>query len=113
MSHPAPVQNVWRTASGVALVRVRLTPKAAHDRVEGIEATADGPALKARVRAVPEKGAANDALVRLIANWLDVPAGAVSLARGGKSRLKTVQIAGDPDRVVRRLEERCAGWHTS
>ncbi|RWG37062.1 MAG: DUF167 domain-containing protein, partial [Mesorhizobium sp.] len=34
---------------------VRLTPKAAVDRIEGIETAADGRShLKARVRAVPE-----------------------------------------------------------
>ncbi|TIV96749.1 MAG: DUF167 domain-containing protein, partial [Mesorhizobium sp.] len=37
---------------------VRLTPKAALDRIEGVETTADGRShLKARVRAVPENGA--------------------------------------------------------
>lgn len=66
---------------------VRLTPKAAMDRVEGIEISADGRShLKARVRAVPENGAANQALERLVArrwacrdrpsrSWLAAPLG--------------------------------------
>ncbi|TIT75878.1 MAG: DUF167 domain-containing protein, partial [Mesorhizobium sp.] len=50
---------------------VRLTPKAALDRIDGVETTADGRShLKGRVRAVPEKGAANAALERLVAKAL-------------------------------------------
>ncbi|TIV00536.1 MAG: DUF167 domain-containing protein, partial [Mesorhizobium sp.] len=53
---------------------VRLTPKAAVDRIEGIETAADGRShLKARVRAVPENGAANTALERMVAKALGVP----------------------------------------
>ena len=87
----------WRpTREGIEL-RIRLTPKSSRDRVEGLEATADGLAVKARVRAVPEDGKANAAAARLIAEWLRLPGRSVSLAGGGKSRVKTLAIAGDPD----------------
>ncbi|RWG43501.1 MAG: DUF167 domain-containing protein, partial [Mesorhizobium sp.] len=63
---------------------VRLTPKAAVDRIEGIETAADGRShLKARVRAVPENGAANTALERMMAKALGVPGSAVSVVAGG------------------------------
>ncbi|RUW33898.1 DUF167 family protein, partial [Mesorhizobium sp. M1E.F.Ca.ET.041.01.1.1] len=69
---------------------VRLTPKAALDRIEGVETAADGRShLKARVRAVPEDGAANAALERMMAKALRVPASAVSVVAGGTARLKT------------------------
>lgn len=74
---------------------VRLTPKGARDQIEqgaGLEEAR----LRARVRAVPEKGAANRALEKLVAHWLDVPTRDVSVASGGKSRLKTVSVAGEP-----------------
>ena len=46
---------------------VRLTPKAATDALQGFATAADGSVhLKARVRAVPEKGAANAALEKLL-----------------------------------------------
>jgi len=81
---------------------VRLTPKSSVDRVEGVETAADGRShLKARVRAVPENGAANQALERLVAKTLGVPASAVSVVTGGTSRLKTVRIAGDPQALAR------------
>jgi len=59
--------------------------------------------LAVRVRAVPEKGAANRALETVIARWLDVPASTVSVAAGGKSRLKTVSVAGDTETLLARI----------
>ena len=85
----------WRVLDGGVALRVRLTPKAAHDRVDGVELTAVGPALKARVRAVPEDGKANAALEVVIAEWLDVPRRMVEVTSGSKSRIKTLHIAGD------------------
>jgi uncharacterized protein YggU (UPF0235/DUF167 family) len=84
---------------------VRLTPKAALDRIEGIETAADGRShLKARVRAVPENGAANAALVRLVAKALGVPGSAVSVVAGGTSRLKTLRVVGDAAALVKSIE---------
>ncbi len=83
---------------------VRLTPKSATDAVEGIEHGPDGRGhLKARVRAVPEKGAANTALVRLIARAFGVPASSVAVVAGHTARLKTVRIAGDPAQLAHRI----------
>ncbi|MFD1982297.1 DUF167 family protein [Mesorhizobium newzealandense] len=84
---------------------VRLTPRAALDRLEGVETAADGRShLKARVRAVPENGAANKALEKLIAKALGVPASAVSIVAGGTARLKTVRIVGDPAMLAKGIE---------
>nr|WIE92526.1 DUF167 family protein [Mesorhizobium sp. WSM4875] len=84
---------------------VRLTPKAAVDRIEGIETAADGRShLKARMRAVPENGAANRALERMVAKALGVPGSAVSVVAGGTSRLKTLRIWGDAAELAKRVE---------
>jgi len=86
-------------------LHVRLTPKAALDRIEGIETAADGRShLKARVRAVPENGVANAALVRLVAKALGVPGSAVSVVAGGTSRLKTLRVVGDAAALVKSVE---------
>ncbi len=76
-------------------LRVRLTPKGGRDAVDGLTASSDGLAIKARVRAAPEDGEANAALVSLIAGWLDVPRRDVTLSGGHKSRTKMLSIAGD------------------
>jgi uncharacterized protein YggU (UPF0235/DUF167 family) len=77
-------------------VFVRVTPGAARDAVEGITDGADGPALKVRVRAIADKGEANRAAEAALAKWLGIARTSVSLAAGGKSRLKTLEVAGDP-----------------
>lgn len=85
----------WQVQGGGLRLRVRLTPKSSRDEVLGLEAVATGAALKVRVRAAPEKGLANEALERLIAEWLGVPKRDVTLGAGGKSRVKSVDVAGD------------------
>jgi uncharacterized protein YggU (UPF0235/DUF167 family) len=48
-------------------------------------------------------GAANQALVRLIADELDVPKRSVRLVAGAASRTKLVVVDGiDPDRILER-----------
>jgi uncharacterized protein YggU (UPF0235/DUF167 family) len=84
---------------------VRLTPKSSTDAIESVQTAADGAAyLAVRVRAVPEKGAANAALERLLADWLDVPKRAVSVVAGSTSRLKTVRLTGDTAEIVKSVE---------
>ena len=90
-------------AQGVTLA-VRLTPKSGRDLVEGIGAGADGRShLKVRVRALPADGAANEALARLLAKWIGVPRGGVSLLSGATSRSKVVLVQGDARELAERL----------
>lgn len=105
MSRPPP-DRPWRAVAGGVVVRVRLTPKSSKDAVEGIEETAEGPALKARVRAVPSEGEANTAVERLLADWLGVPKRTVALGSGGKSRVKSLTVSGDVAELEKRLAER-------
>jgi len=90
------------TADGLR-VRVRLTPKSSRDEISGLEATAEGPALKARVRAVPEDGKANAAITEVLAKWLGAPKSSVTLAAGAKSRIKTLHVAGVPEDLATRI----------
>lgn len=66
--------------------------------IEGFERLADGTeVLRLRVAAVPDRGKANAAVVALLAKALHVPRSAITLVSGETARLKTVEIAGDPD----------------
>lgn len=85
-----------------ARIPVKLTPKSSKDVVEGWDVDPDGrPVLKVRVRAMPVDGAANTALVALLAKVLGVPRRDVNLARGSQSRLKMVEVTGISDEDVR------------
>lgn len=103
----APGDQPWRPlpdGSGV-IVRVRLTPRSSTDAIAGPEPTKEGPALAARVRAVPSDGAANGALERLLAHCLDLPKRSVAVTQGHKSRIKSVTLTGSPGLICRRLEQ--------
>lgn len=102
MSSSAAVKP-WRLVKGGLVIEVRLTPKSSADRIDGVSAGPEGPILKARTRAVPDKGEANGAIERLVADWLGVPKRSVSLKSGGKSRLKSIAVEGDSAALEKRL----------
>lgn len=57
-----------------------------------------------RVAAAPEAGKANDAVVRLLADTLALPARDIEIVSGLSSRDKVVELAGiDHDETERRL----------
>jgi uncharacterized protein (TIGR00251 family) len=78
---------------------VRLTPRSA---VERVEAVVDG-VLKVRVAAPAVEGAANNALIRLLADELGVARRDVRIVAGATSRQKLVVVDGvDPEAIVAR-----------
>lgn len=82
-------------------IAVRLTPKAAADRIDGpTRLSDDSVVLAARVRAVPEDGRANKALEKLLAAALGVPRSAVRVVSGQQSRLKQVHVDGTAAALV-------------
>ena len=88
-----------------ARLSVHLTPKSSRDAVEGLAEQSDGKqVLKVRVRAVPEDGKANAALIETLAKALKLPRSAFSLEGGGKSRAKLIRIAGGPAEIRAALD---------
>ena len=77
------------TATGVRL-RLHVQPRASATELVGRH----GDALKLRVAAPPVDGAANEAVLRWLAERLGVPRSAVSLTAGATARAKTVCVAG-------------------
>ena len=67
-------------------IPVRLTPRAGRDAIDGV---GDG-VLRARVAVPPVDGAANAALIRLVAATLNVSNGSVRIVGGESSRSKVV-----------------------
>jgi len=83
---------------------VRVTPNAGRDAIEGVEQRDDGSAvLRVRVKAVPDKGKANAAVVALLAKALGVPRSAVTVVSGETARLKTLAVVGDGAALIRAL----------
>jgi hypothetical protein len=75
---------------GKLIFKVRVVPRASRSVLVGEH---DG-ALRVRIAAPPVDGAANDELVRLLAQAFDVPRSAIDITRGHTAKLKTVCVAG-------------------
>lgn len=80
---------VEATPGGVR-IRLHVQPRASRTEAAGLH----GGALKIRLAAPPVDGAANEALVRWLAEELGVPRSAVALTAGLSSRAKTVEVTG-------------------
>lgn len=91
---------------GEVRLTLRVQPRAGRSRVLGRH----GAALKVQVAAPPVEGAANAAVVEVIADWLDVPRRCVALVQGERGRDKVVAIAAaDPVALAGRIEALLAG----
>jgi uncharacterized protein (TIGR00251 family) len=77
------------TPTGVRL-RVWVQPRASRTELAGLR----GHALKIRLAAPPVDGAANEALIRFLAERLEVPRSAVQLEAGAAGRSKVVAVPG-------------------
>ncbi len=83
-----------------ARLRLYVLPRATRTEIAGIH----GDALKLRVAAPPVEGAANQAVVRFLAERLGVPRTQVSVVGGRTGRRKVVEIQGlDPATARARL----------
>jgi uncharacterized protein YggU (UPF0235/DUF167 family) len=95
----------WVADAQSLLVDVRLTPKGGRDAIDGAEQLADGRCvLRARVRVPPAEGAANAALLRLVAAALGVGVRRVNLVAGGKARIKRLKVDGDGAALAAAME---------
>lgn len=85
---------------GAITFPVRVTPRAKRDEVLG----AAYGALKVKLAAPPVEGAANDALIKFLAERLGVRAAQVEIASGHTARTKVVRVTGIfADEARRRL----------
>ena len=90
---------------------VRLTPRGGRDAIDGWASDAEARALlKVRVAAPPTEGAANAALVALIAKALGRPKRSVRIVAGERARLKTLALDDvEADDLRRAFSEPPAG----
>jgi len=83
------------------LIPVRVQPRSGRTELVGQR----GDALLVRLAAPPVKGAANRALLKFLADLLDVPSTDLAIVRGAQSRDKVVRVAtSTPDQLRRRLD---------
>ena len=81
------------------IVDVRVIPRAKKTELAG---TRDG-AILIRVSAPPVEGAANDAVIALLAERLDIPRRDIRIVSGQSGRRKRIEIAGVTADQIRAL----------
>ena len=79
---------------------VRVQPRASRDEIAGVA----GGAIRVRLTAPPVDGAANAALLRFLADRLDIARSGLTLVSGHAGRTKVVEVDGmGAEEVGRRL----------
>ena len=91
-------------SDGRVRLSVRVQPRAARSEIAGVH----GEALKVRLTSPPVEGAANEALVKFLAETFAVGRRAVRILAGENSRSKLVEIEGVTARAVHDIVEHAA-----
>lgn len=94
----------WRPVKDGVILHISLTPKSSRDAVGEIMECPSGCVLKVKVRALPDKGLANQAVVKVLAKWLGTPKSSLELTSGSRSRLKSIKILGNSANITKVLE---------
>lgn len=68
--------------------KLRVTPRARRNQI----IVADDGTLRVYTTAAPTDGAANDAVIKMLARHFDVPKSSIKIIRGAQSRDKVVQL---------------------
>lgn len=86
------------------VIAVRVTSRSARPGIGGWRQGADGrEELEVRVAEAPADGAANEAVVKLLAKALGIGRSDVAIVSGQSSRHKRIALPLDVDEVLRRL----------
>ena len=81
-------------------ISIRVHPRSNRNVVE----VSDDGTVRVRVTASPEKGNANNAVVKLLADRLRVPKSSIAIVRGHTARNKVVRVNGlEKSEITRRL----------
>ncbi len=98
---PGPGPRCYTPRERDVLLRVKAKPGARADRVAGLR----GDSLLVEVRAAPEKGKANEAIARVLAEALGLRASAVALKSGAASPVKVFVLPLESRAALQRLEK--------
>jgi uncharacterized protein (TIGR00251 family) len=89
------------------LIAVRVTTKAQRDEVAGIGRQPDGARhLSVRVRAAPEDGKANKAVIETVAKACGLAKSTIRIAAGETSRNKRLLVTGNAEALLTAVAER-------
>jgi len=89
----------------VLIIALKVRPRAAHNAVTGITNNAAGQCvMEIDVTAQPKDNESNEAVLKTLADHLDVPKTSLRLHRGSQSRHKRVELTIHDDKTRSRIE---------
>ena len=94
-----PEQGFYTVRPRDVVLRIRAKPGARAERVAGVR----GDSLVVEVRAAPERGKANDAVIRVLAEALDIRASSIELKAGYAAPRKSFLLPTDACPALERL----------
>jgi uncharacterized protein len=103
LSRPSSSPAWYEIRGADLLLRLRIQPRASREGIDGLH----DARLRVRVSSPPVDGAANERLVRILAEALGVPRTALTLTRGAKSRDKNVVLHGMAARASELIARLC------
>lgn len=96
------LRDIVRESKGKVLLSVRVQPRSRTNAIVGVR----DKSLLLKVNAPPVDGAANEAVVALLAKELNLPKSTFSVQQGTKSREKSVKVEHvTVDNVLKLLEK--------
>lgn len=85
----------------MTLLHVSVKPRSHADAILGVD---EAGFLLLTVRAIPDKGAANASVVKLVAKHLSIPKSSIQIVRGHTASKKTLRIEGiDAEELSKKL----------
>jgi len=90
------------TSDGI-LVPIKIIPKASSDKIVGWEENA----LKIRITAIPEKGEANQSVIKILSKTLKIAKSNIVIVKGETSRNKIILFRGETlDSFKKKIQDR-------
>jgi uncharacterized protein (TIGR00251 family) len=86
-----------RTVGRMGRLSLKVVPGSSRDEIVGWL----GDSLKVKVKAPPEKGRANEAVIALLADRLGIDASSIAVVSGHGSPAKVVAVEGMDDETIR------------
>jgi uncharacterized protein len=83
-----PMENAKEMLISSGTLALKVTPRAKTEGIEGMNTSGE---LVVKVRAAPEDGKANDAVIALISKAFNIPKSRLHITRGALSRHKILR----------------------
>lgn len=97
---------IFQEKNGKITLLIQLTPGASCNKLYFLEKNLWGDILlKASVTSIPEKGKANEALIKLLSTSLQLPKTAFTIKQGTILRLKRIEIDCSGEELEKKFQK--------